>query len=993
MEVGVSKINNLQLSLLNINTINDRKTLLLNPIIENCHIQFFTELNIDSEEQYNTITSSGNYEWVIIPKVQNHSQRIGLRFCKSLQKFVRIKVLDFKYLTQNRAQHDKSSVQMLHVEIKCYHVSFSAIIVYRTPDCNAENRNMMFSYIDSVNPHFALGDINIDLKVKENVKMVQDKLSLVNIIKKPTRVKTRLINGKNETTKKIIDHVYTRKNWTSKLKYSVEKLESKISDHSLIKIILSAKVPPVRLKIPRILDPNRRYFPRNIDWSGFTASFDIGRYENAPVDMYYEELKKSITWDCEKHDITFRKFLPPKKMFRFVMSAECRELKKQRNFSKFVLKTSRIAFTEATDIFNQFKDTIHEHEMYCQLMYFQSNLADNEQFYKFSRNRYNDQVRRESNAEFKTLFARNKNNSAKLWEISNRSKGIVSKTVEQLHEPQFHSASMADFFQRRSKIGLTEKDKDINFAKIFKDANFNDMDIISDRIFEVNIEISDKDIDECMRHKPSATPDPDSLSMSIFNKFYFNNSTYSSAIKILFKKCINTEHKIPGLSHHTVSLYLKKAEVSVQKDLRPVASFESLPKRMLRYTVQAVKKAEPLVFYKLDEFSQANAGTLSLVMTVYEDAQQLYFHQAPPTNTILGVPNNGHKKGVLRTSFALYDKSNAYCTFKKDVAVNHLALKGNTRNILCRALVSQETFSVRTKLSCSLPACTTTGSAQGLPSSAEWFASVSKRIEPPDVSHIDPRAINKRRSFVDDDTDIVCTSANKHEQILAKLDEQLQADSLFYGLKNNPEKKIVMELGTKPKMCEKMLGVLANTQLNAHDEIGPTVAKIRKAVNSIRTTNCLSKYDRLLTAKLVIHAQLSNFIFIVTHSAPCKAEKFRKDIIQSLRKAAFLRNTTPTVNCEGYLFGMSYSDYVNLRIIKFCHTQSSRDPTFLNNICKLRNVWRPKRGKNVGVLLRKYCEIRNCYDDNYIKNVLSIKKKTVDFHKKAILKFKPSFEM
>ena len=109
--------------------------------------------------------------------------------------------------------------------------------------------------------------------------------------------------------------------------------------------------------------------------------------------------------------------------------------------------------------------------------------------------------------------------------------------------------------------------------------------------------------------------------------------------------------------------------------------------------------------------------------------------------------------------------------------------------------------------------------------------------------------------------------------------------------------------------------------------------------------------------------------------------KFRKNIIQSLRKAAFLRNTTPTVDCEGYLFGMSYLDYVNQRIIKFCHTQASRNQTFLENIHQVRNVWRPKRGKKIGVLLRKYCEIRNGYSDEYFKNVLCLKRKTVDYHK------------
>ena len=433
--------------------------------------------------------------------------------------------------------------------------------------------------------------------------------------------------------------------------------------------------------------------------------------------------------------------------------------------------------------------------------------------------------------------------------------------------------------------------------------------------------------------------------------------------------------------------------MSIQKDLRPVASFESLPKRMLRFTVQTVKKREPEVFYKTDEFSQANAGTLSLVMTVYEDAQQVFFEQAEPTNTCLGVANKEHKKGKLRTSYQLYDKSNAFCTFKKDVVIINLGLKGNTRNILCRALVSQESFSVRTKISCSLPVKTTTGGAQGLPSSAEFYSSASKRIKPPDVSFIDPEAIIKRRSFVDDDTDMVCTSAHTHDQVLAKLDEQLQVDSMLFGLKNNPEKKVVMEIGVRPLVSEKMLGVITNTSLNSHDEIGPTVAKLRKAVNSLRTTNCLSRHDRIQTAKMLIHAQLGNFVFIITHAAPCKLEQFRKDIIISFRKAAFLRLSCPTVDCEGYLFGMSFLDYCNSRILKFVTTTSSRNPEFLSNIHEYRRKWRQRRGQKIGILLRKYCNIRNQFSDNYFKNVLNSKKRTVKHHRIACLKFKPNFEL
>ena len=91
-----AKIRELSFSLLNVNTINDRKTMLMNPLLEKFHFQFFTELNIETTEKLNTVKSSDLYEWVIISKESDFSQRIGLRFCKSMSKYVKIEVVKSK---------------------------------------------------------------------------------------------------------------------------------------------------------------------------------------------------------------------------------------------------------------------------------------------------------------------------------------------------------------------------------------------------------------------------------------------------------------------------------------------------------------------------------------------------------------------------------------------------------------------------------------------------------------------------------------------------------------------------------------------------------------------------------------------------------------------------------------------------------------------------------------------------------------------------------
>ena len=235
MESDSKKIQDLTFSMININSITDQKLLLLNPSLDKHHFQFFTELNIENIHKLNIVTACNVYDWVIIPKTDtNFAQRIGVRYCKSLSKYVKIEILDQQFYTQERQQVDKSVVQLLSLKIQCYHVSFNCILAYRAPDCNAENRDKMFAYIDTTNPHIALGDINIDSAVKSNQKMLQEKLSLVNIIKKPTRVQTRKITNRVtnvvtfKTSSTRIDHVYTRKSWESRLKYTVNTVDPSI---------------------------------------------------------------------------------------------------------------------------------------------------------------------------------------------------------------------------------------------------------------------------------------------------------------------------------------------------------------------------------------------------------------------------------------------------------------------------------------------------------------------------------------------------------------------------------------------------------------------------------------------------------------------------------------------------------------------------------------------------------------------------------------------
>ena len=170
------KPNNLLLSLLNVNTFNDDKDILLQKISSQHHVQFFTEINCGSVERENVILSDDFYNWTLIPRDSRFAQRIGVRVPKSLSNFVKVIVKDFKYITQetrSSGQIDKSVVQLLTLEVNAFHLFYRIVVVYRVPDAKAEATYEMYRYIDAMNPHVALGDINIDYaKKSEFVKVL-----------------------------------------------------------------------------------------------------------------------------------------------------------------------------------------------------------------------------------------------------------------------------------------------------------------------------------------------------------------------------------------------------------------------------------------------------------------------------------------------------------------------------------------------------------------------------------------------------------------------------------------------------------------------------------------------------------------------------------------------------------------------------------------------------------------------------------------------------
>ena len=108
---------------------------------------------------------------------------------------------------------------------------------------------------------------------------------------------------------------------------------------------------------------------------------------------------------------------------------------------------------------------------------------------------------------------------------------------------------------------------------------------------------------------------------------------------------------------------------------------------MLRITVAQVKKQHKEVFYANNDFSQPDSGAHASVITSYEKCERGHFG-------LTGKPKKDRK-----TSMQFYDSSNAFNTFKREFLVENLQLAGSARQILCRALVRQNKFQVKTNKS------------------------------------------------------------------------------------------------------------------------------------------------------------------------------------------------------------------------------------------------------------------------------------------------------
>ena len=572
------KIQDLSLVHVNTQTLTDIKLNEINNETIGDHLHFFTELNIRDDEHLNVVTNDDFWEWVIIKKHENDcvKRRIGMRYSRGLKDELEVVTLAQGYLLQEHRpsnQTDLSIVQYLVLKVQIYHLTFKFMLVYRLDDADAENTEFIFREAEKHKVHYILGDLNIDYSKKSCRDYLKTMTKMTQIVKQTTRFG---FGRGGQETRTIIDHVWCRPDLASKTAYDVVPVT--FSDHELVRVSIDATIPRPRIRIPIPINKFRRYFPKQgVKWADFPLpDWNFLNHEFSDIESFYAQLQGYVKSGCEKMGITFREKPFFKSVFKFEFQPDTRQAKR-------IALTLRGQYLDVKKALKLMEDAKPAHEPDTPEIVQQRALKERLfEAFKKARNRYNLKVRRDRCNSTNEKMVDKATSVKECWMLVNRSKGVVKQQVDDLKEDEYQPEPMAKFFKDRSLIGATEE------SDLSVDMDFPYLG--DEELREIDIVINDELIDEAMNYKPSAVPDPDTLSMLIWNKLYFGNKVYNSLIKKLFYLVFEKFHKIPGLQLHDVQLFLKKDIPTCQKDLRPVASLPSLGKRMLRIVYKQLKR-------------------------------------------------------------------------------------------------------------------------------------------------------------------------------------------------------------------------------------------------------------------------------------------------------------------------------------------------------------------------------------------------------------------
>ena len=188
--------------------------------------------------------------------------RVGLMIPKFLEK--KIEIIDIFCIDQKRNRKSQHVCEIATFRIILQNCTIHVSVVYIAPDANAASHvslmDQILDYSRRFKNYIALGDFNRDLSNPANQRFYDTHTGgiLTQMVKSPTRVKTiSQSDGTQRTSSTIIDLVFAERNIKEKI-FKLNINENTPSDHRMVEIDISMKIPMKYCINKYFMDPARR---------------------------------------------------------------------------------------------------------------------------------------------------------------------------------------------------------------------------------------------------------------------------------------------------------------------------------------------------------------------------------------------------------------------------------------------------------------------------------------------------------------------------------------------------------------------------------------------------------------------------------------------------------------------------------------------------------------------------------------------------------------
>lgn len=221
---------NLKIGFRNVNTLSAVKLSILVNELLNTDIIFLSEIN------------KPDFSWLGTQNYKIHQPKEAPRTAALTQNCINLKPIELGIsLTQDRKQQDKVVAQTYIYKLVAAKCEIYIENAYITPDINTANLNKVIDHLTEQNKKYRNyligGDFNRNFLDKKNIEIFQP-TGLKQHIKNITRSASYIRNGKDQTSKTIIDLIFSSHNLQNRLKNPKTTQISIKFDHKMVSIEL-----------------------------------------------------------------------------------------------------------------------------------------------------------------------------------------------------------------------------------------------------------------------------------------------------------------------------------------------------------------------------------------------------------------------------------------------------------------------------------------------------------------------------------------------------------------------------------------------------------------------------------------------------------------------------------------------------------------------------------------------------------------------------------